>query len=219
MSRKVGVCLSGCGVRDGSEIHETVLTLLALDHAGVEAVCIAPDGAQTQVVNHVDGKQQKEKRDILAESGRIARGNIKNIKKVTADDLDALIFPGGFGAALNLCDFGINGEKCTVHPEVNRLVREMHKAEKPIGAMCIAPALIARILGDHGVLLTVGTDASTAKKIEAMGAHHQFCAVQDIVVDEKNKIVSTPAYMLANCISDVSTGIQKLVKKIVELIG
>ena len=214
---RVGICLSGCGVNDGAEIHESVLTLLALDQAQAEIVCMAPKGVQTQVIDHASGKKMDEKRDVLIESARIARGKIKDIKQIQADDLDALIFPGGFGAALNLCDFGMAGENCKVHEEVSRLVAEMHKAGKPIGAICIAPALLAKVLGGLNVKLTIGTDPGTAGKLEAMGAEHVSCPVDGIVVDEKNKIVTTPAYMLANRISEVAQGIEKLVQKTIEM--
>ena len=144
---KVGICLSGCGVYDGSEIYESVITLLALDRAGAEIICFAPQGRQRKVVDHSTGQVQDESRDIFVEAGRLARGEIKNIKDIQAADLDAVIFPGGFGAALNLCDFAVAGEKCSVHPEVERLLKEAHAAKKPIGAICIAPAVVARVLG------------------------------------------------------------------------
>ena len=214
---KVGVCLAGCGVNDGSEVHESVITLLALDRAGVKVICFAPDRKQYHVVNHNTSGSMSEERNVLIESARISRGNILNIKNVSANDLDAIIFPGGFGAALNLCNFGLERENCTADPEVNRLILEMHAANKPIGAICIAPALIARVLGKKKIILTIGTDEETAEKIELMGAVHKVCKVNDIVVDQDNKIVSTPAYMLANRISEAAAGIEKLVNKIVEL--
>lgn len=217
--KKVGVCLSGCGVKDGSEIHEAVITILALDRGQAEIVFFAPDGEQRQVVNHVTGTTLAEKRDMMVEAARIARGNIKNIKDIKASDIDALIFPGGFGAALNLCDFGVAGEKCQAHPEVNRLVLEMHKAKKPIGAICIAPAIIARILGSQKVQLTIGTDPGTASKLQAMGAIHVDCKVDEVVIDPKNRIVTTPAYMLAKSIKETASGIEKLVKTVLEMIA
>ncbi len=217
--KKVGVCLSGCGVKDGSEIHEAVITILALDRGQAEIVFFAPDGEQRQVVNHVTGTTLAEKRDMMVEAARIARGNIKNIKDIKASDIDALIFPGGFGAALNLCDFAVAGEKCQAHPEVNRLVLEMHKAKKPIGAICIAPAIIARILGSQKVQLTIGTDPGTASKLQAMGAIHVDCKVDEVVIDPKNRIVTTPAYMLAKSIKETASGIEKLVKTVLEMIA
>lgn len=214
---RVGVCLSGCGVQDGTEIHEAVITLLALERANAKVICIAPDSEQRRVSNHLSGKDSKESRNVLVESARIARGNVQSIKKIKDTDLDALIFPGGFGAALNLCDFGVSGSNCTVHKEVQRLVEEMHKSGKPIGAMCIAPVILARVLGNKHIRLTIGDDSGTASKLEAMGAKHVNCPVDDIVVDENYKIVTTPAYMLANCIVEAAAGIDKLVNKVLQL--
>lgn len=216
--KKVGVVLSGCGVKDGAEIHESVLTLLAIDRAGARAVCLAPDVPQAAVTNHLTGKPAGGARNVLEESARIARGEIRDIKTVKVSDVDALVFPGGFGAALNLCDFASKGGDCTVQPEVARLIREVRAAGKPLGFICIAPAIAARVLGaEHKVQLTIGDDAGTAKALEKMGAKHVKCAVRDVVVDAANKVVSTPAYMLAGRISEAADGIEKLVKKVLEL--
>ncbi len=215
---KVGVVLSGCGVYDGAEIHESVLTLLALDRAGAEAVCFAPDAEQMHVVNHLTGQPASgEKRNVLVESARIARGKIQDLKKARAADLDALIFPGGFGAAKNLCDFAVKGADCAVHPEVTRIVREMYQAKKPIGALCIAPAILSKALGDQGPKLTIGTDKETSTALEKMGAKHEACPVREFVVDAEHKLVTTPAYMLANRISEAAEGIEKLVKEVLRL--
>jgi enhancing lycopene biosynthesis protein 2 len=160
-----------------------------------------------------------EKRNILVESARIARGNIRDIKGVTATELDAIIFPGGFGAAKNLCDFAVKGAAAAVNPEVSRLLKEMVAAKKPIGVICIAPALLAAALGKEvAPTVTIGTDAGTAAEIEKTGARHQECPVTEFVVDAKNKIVSTPAYMLANRISEVYEGIGKCVREVIKLI-
>lgn len=215
--KKIGVVLSGCGVRDGSEIHEAVCALLAIDQAGAEAVCMAPD-IELNEVNHCTMEPTGATRKVLVEAARIARGNIKDIAQIKATDIDALVFPGGFGAALNLCDFGKNGAAATVNPEVARLTKEVHSAGKPIGAICIAPALIAAILGKEvAPTLTIGTDAGTAAEIEKTGAIHQDCPATGVVVDAKNKIVTTPAYMLAGRISEVCEGIGACVKKVVEM--
>jgi len=214
---KIGVVLSGCGVMDGTEIHESVLTLLAIDRAGHEAVCMAPASDQAQVINHVTNKVSKETRNVLVESARIARGKITDIAKVKAGDIDALIFPGGYGAAKNLCDFAENGPGCKAHPDVARLVQGVHAAAKPIGAICISPALIAKIFEGKGVQLTIGTDAATASALEKMGSKHKNCTVTEFAVDEKNKIVSTPAYMLATSIKEAAEGIERLVTKVLEL--
>lgn len=218
---KVGVVLSGCGVYDGSEIHEAVIALLAIDRAGAEAICMAPNIEQMHVVNHLTGEVAAgEKRNVLVESARIARGKIRDIKEISAADFDALIFPGGFGAAKNLCNFAVKGAACDIHPEVARLVRQTLKSKKPLAAVCIAPALLSKVLGDDKLVhkLTIGTDADTAKALEAMGSTHEACPVREFVVDRQNKIVSTPAYMLAGRISEAAEGIEKTVKALLELI-
>jgi len=215
---KVGVVLAGSGVKDGSEIHEAVLTLLYLDQSGVETVCMAPDIEQTKVTNHLTGETVNEKRNVLIESARIARGNIKNIKDVDIRSLDAIIFPGGFGAALNLSKFGIEGVNCYVNPDVEILIKEAYSLKKVLGFICISPAsLAARVLGGNKVKVTIGTDPSTALAVNKMGAIHQDCKVDDIIVDLENKIVTTPAYMLGESIKDIAKGIEKLVKEVVKL--
>ena len=216
---QVGVCLSGCGVFDGSEIHEAVACLLALDRAGAQVVCMAPD-ATLDVVDHLTGKPTGEKRNVLVESARIARGEITDIAQVKSLDLDAIIFPGGFGAAKNLCDFATSGAEAKVHPDLARLLREMLSAKKPIGCVCIAPAMMAAFLRDEGrkACLTIGTDKGTAEALEAMGAKHEACPVEEFVVDEEHRIVSTPAYMLAGRISEAVGGIERLVNEVLRLV-
>jgi len=214
---KVGVLLSGCGVFDGTEIHEAVLTLLALDRAGAEIVCMAPNVEQAHVINHLTQEVTAETRNVLVESARIARGEIKDLKDVQAGDLDALIMPGGFGAAKNLSDFAFKGPQATVHPEVKRLLTDLAAAGKPIGAICIAPATLTKALADRKPEVTIGTDAGTASAIEAMGGRHKSCSVDMIHLDAGNKLVSTPAYMLGPGIKDVAQGIEKLVARVVEL--
>ena len=217
-NKKVGVVLAGCGVKDGSEIHEATLTLLYLDKAKADTIIMAPDCNQMDVVNHLTEEViSAESRNILIESARIARGNIRDIKKVFADDLDALIFPGGFGAAKNLCDFAIKGENLTVNPDVENLILEMHKTKKPVGFICIAPVIAAKVLGKYHPKITIGNDESTAKVIENLGAKHINCPVDEIVVDEENNIITTPAYMLGPSIAYVAKGIEKLVNKVLEL--
>ena len=215
---KIGVCLSGCGVNDGAEIHESVITALTLDKAGAEILFTAPNMEQTKVVNHLTGDEMGESRNVLVESARIARGNIIDLAELTANNMDALIFPGGFGAALNLCDFALKGADCDIHPEVNRIIQEMLQANKPLGFICIAPALFACAAknADISARVTIGNDQATADEIEKLGSQHEICTVDDFIVDEENKIVSTPAYMLANSISEAASGIEKLVKKILE---
>jgi len=221
MAKKIGVILSGCGVYDGAEIHEAVITLLAIDRAGAEAVCMAPDMAQMHVVNHLSGEVAAgESRNVLVESARIARGKIKNIKEVKAGELDALILPGGFGAAKNLCDFAVKGAECAVHPEVARLLREMYAAKKPLAAVCIAPAVLAKVLGSdkRSPALTIGTDAGTARALNSMGAKHHDCPVRECIIDNENKLITSPAYMLAGRISEAADGIEKTVKALIGMI-
>lgn len=220
MTPKVGVLLSGCGFLDGSEIHEAVSTLLALDERGATAVCMAPRGQQAGVVDHgTRAPAPAEKRDVFAEAARIARGHLQDLAGVRADQLDALILPGGFGAAKNLCDFASKGPQAKVHPEVARLLREMHAAKKPIGAICIAPAVVAAALGTTKPTLTIGDDADTAAALRQMGVVHQDCAVTDCVIDAGNRIVSTPAYMFDARIADVKKGITKLVDAVLAMVG
>ena len=216
---KVGVVLSGCGVYDGSEIQEAVLTLLALDRLGATVVCLAPNIEQDHVINHRTGKLAEEVRNVLDESARIARGKVQDVAKAKAGDFDALVLPGGFGAAKNLSNFATAGSKARVEPNVGRLLREMHKARKPIAALCISPAVVAAALRDErtGTKLTIGSDEATAKAIVEMGSKHVVCPVDEMRVDEEQRIVSSPAYMYDARIGEVATGIEKAMKELVRL--
>ena len=216
---KIGICLSGCGVNDGAEIHESVITALALDRAGANIIYTAPNVMQTKVVDHYSGNDMNESRNVLVESARIARGDITDLAELTAENMDGLIFPGGFGAALNLCDFALKGADSEIQPDVNRIIQEMMAAKKPLGFICIAPALFARAAknADKTVKITIGNDQTTADQIEKLGSQHEICDVDNFVLDQENKIVSTPAYMLAGNISEAASGIEKLVHKILAL--
>ena len=216
--KKIGVILSGCGVYDGAEIHEAVLTLLYLELAGAQAVCFAPDIDQHHVINHLTGNVvDDETRNVLVESARIARGQITDLEEIDSFDLDGLIFPGGFGAAKNLCDYAFKGVECEVIPEVAHVINSFHLEGKPIGFMCITPVIAARLFDDENIELTIGNDTQTAADIVAMGAVHVDTPVDSIVVSSRGKIVSTPAYMLGPSISDVAKGIEALVNKVLEL--
>ena len=217
MAKKVGVLLSGCGVFDGSEIHEAVLTLLYLDQQGAETICLAPDIPQAHVLNHITQQEMNETRNVLVESARIARGAIRNIKDIKADDIDALILPGGFGAAKNLSDFAFKGPGGEVNPDVKKLLGDMIKAGKPVGALCIAPATVAMALKEFKPELTIGSDEGTIGALNALGVKHTICGVDEIAVDAKNNIVTTPAYMLGPGIKDVAQGIEKVVKQIMSM--
>ena len=214
--KKVGVVLSGSGVYDGTEIHEAVITLLAIAREGAEAVCFAPDKPQTDVINHLTGESMAESRNVLIEAARIARGAITPLAQASVNDLDALIVPGGFGAAKNLSSFASQGSECTVDPDLKRLALAMHAAGKPLGFLCIAPAMLPKIFA-FPLRLTIGTDIDTAEVLGDMGAEHITCPVDDIVVDEDNKVVTTPAYMLAEDIAQAAAGIEKLVSRVLVL--
>jgi len=216
--KHVGVILSGSGFLDGAEIQEATLTLLFLDRRGARVTAMAPNVAQMHVVDHVKGQPASgENRNVLAEAARITRGAIADVKTVKASDLDALILPGGYGAAKNLCTFATEGVKLQVNPDVERLVREMAAAGKPLGFICISPVIAAKVLGSKKVKLTIGNDPATAAALNALGAVHVDALVDQIVVDEKNKVVSTPAYMLGPSIAPVSSGIEKLVAAVLEM--
>lgn len=214
--KNVGVVLSGCGVFDGAEIHEAVLTLLALDRAGAQAVCFAPDKSQLHVINHLTGDEMPETRNVLVESARIARGSIQPLSQADASQLDALIVPGGFGAAKNLSSFASEGAECWIDKDLAKLTQQMYKANKPIGFMCISPALLPKLL-DQQVRLTIGNDPDLGEVIDAMGGEPVICPVDDIVVDIENKVVTTPAYMLAKSIGEAAEGIDKLVSRVLDL--
>jgi enhancing lycopene biosynthesis protein 2 len=216
--KRVGVVLSGCGFLDGAEIQEAVCTLLSLDRRKAKVLAFAPDAAQMHVVDHRRGEPAAgEARGVLAESARIVRGEIADLAGARARDLDALVFPGGYGAAKNLCSYAVDGARLRVIPEVERIVREVRAAGKPMGFICIAPVIAAKILGPEGVHLTIGSDAATAKDVEALGAKHVTCSVDEICVDQRLKVVSTPAYMLGPSVFPVSQGIDKLVSALLEM--
>lgn len=217
--KKVAVVLSGCGVFDGAEIHEAVLTLLALDRRDAEITIVAPDIPQMHVVNHLAGEPSADSRNVLVESARIARGDIRNLASANAAEFDAAVFPGGFGVAKNLCDFAVKGSDCHVNPQVEHFIHDMLDARKALGFICIAPALMARVAGRKGLhpRLTIGTDPETAAAVGAMGGTHVNAEVNEVVVDEDLRIVSTPAYMLGQRISEVAEGIDNLVEKLLEL--
>jgi enhancing lycopene biosynthesis protein 2 len=214
--KKFAVILSGCGVFDGAEIHEATLTLLAIAQQGASYEIFAPDVDQHHVVNHLTGKEMPEKRNVLVESARIARGKISPLSRFDAHDFNAIIFPGGFGAAKNLSTVAFDGPNAKVNPDVEAAVRAMHKAGKPIGALCIAPAIIARILGH--VEVTIGNDPGTAGTIEKMGGKHIKATHGEVVVDKKNKVFTTPCYMLDATIVQIYEGVSNVVKEMLKYI-
>lgn len=222
-TQRFAVILSGCGVFDGSEIHEAVLTLLAIDEAGAEYQCFAPNTWQAKTVDHFTGQAtalagDEDNRNVLAESARIARGEIKDLAEFNPKEFDAVVLPGGFGAALNWTNFAVKGSECEVNQEVEKAIKAAHAAGLVIGAMCIAPVVIARILGEHKIKVTIGSDKTIGAGIEKMGACHESKGALDVCVDEDNKIVTTPAYMLGKSIKDIRRGTQNLIDEMVNLI-
>jgi enhancing lycopene biosynthesis protein 2 len=217
--KKVAIILSGCGVFDGSEIHEACAALLALKKLDAEVIACAPTGPQMHVINHLKGEPDSvPARDILEESARLVRGEITPLDQVDPLDLDAVLLPGGFGAAKNLCNFAVEGANCTVHPQLEAFLKEAHTVGKPIGAMCIAPVILAKVFGKElGPRLTIGNDPDTAAALEDMGAVHVDCIASESVVDETNKMVTTPAYMLAQDIKVVFDGALGFAEKLLEL--
>jgi enhancing lycopene biosynthesis protein 2 len=214
---KVAVVLAGCGVYDGAEINEAVLTLLSLEQQGASYQCFAPDIEQLHVINHLTGEPEPgERRNVLVEAARIARGNIKELAEADVADFDALLVPGGFGAAKNLCNFAVAGAAMEVLPQFLQLAQAFHKAGKPIGLVCIAPVMAAAICG-AGTQCTIGSDAETAAAIETMGAEHLACPVSEARVDTANKLVTTPAYMLAGSVLEAYSGISECVKEVLAL--
>jgi enhancing lycopene biosynthesis protein 2 len=213
---KAAVVLSGCGVYDGAEIHEAVMTLYAIDKAGGTYQVFAPNVMQHHVVNHITGKVSEESRNVMTEAARIARGKIKPMTEYRASDYDTLIFPGGFGVAKNLCTYAFDGVECRVDRVVEAAIIETHKARKPIGALCISPVLIARVLGD--VAVTIGDDPGTIADITALGGKHEKKGHGEAMTDEKNLIVTTPCYMLEATISDIARDAELLIAAITELL-
>lgn len=222
MAMKVAVVLAGCGRADGSEIHESVSVLIHLSRARAEYRCFAPDLPQAEVVDHVTGKPVAEARNQLVEAARIARGEIDPLSRLEVGAFDAVIFPGGFGAAKNLCTFAKDGENCTVTPDVARVIKGFHAARKPIGMCCIAPVLAAKVLGvangGPGCEVTIGSDAGVAAAIAKMGSKNIEKPVREALTDERSLLVTTPAYMCNAGPADVFEGIGQMVEQTLALV-
>lgn len=215
-SKKIAIVLSGCGVYDGAEIHETTLSMYAIARNGAEYEIFAPDVEQHHVINHLTGDEMDEKRNVLIESARIARGNIQSLDKFKAKDFDAILFPGGFGAAKNLSTWAFDGLDASINKEVERSIKEMAEAGKPIAALCISPVLLGKIFGD--LELTIGQDKATIEALEKLGVEHKKTDHGEVVVDEKYKVITTPCYMLDGTIDQIGLGAENVVKKILEMI-
>jgi enhancing lycopene biosynthesis protein 2 len=214
---KTAVVLAGCGVFDGAEIHEAVMTLYAIDRIGGTYQVFAPNVRQHHVINHITGETMNEARNVLTEAARIARGKIKALTEYRVADFDALIFPGGFGVAKNLCTYAVDGTECHVDRVVEAAIRDTHRAGKPIGALCISPVLITRVLGN--VTVTIGNDPTTAKDIADMGGRHEVKRHGEVSVDIKNRIVTAPAYMLSANLTDIARDAEAVIKAIMEMVG
>ncbi|MCZ4293271.1 isoprenoid biosynthesis glyoxalase ElbB [Vibrio sinaloensis] len=214
--KKVAVILSGSGVFDGAEIHESVLALHAIEKQGASWHCFAPNIDQLHVINHKTGEEMDETRNVLVEAARIARGKIEDVAKLNVDDYDALLLPGGFGAAKNLTDFAVKGAECSINTHVASACRAFAQARRPAGYLCIAPTIIPLIY-DQGVKATIGNDAATAAAFNTLGGLHVESQVDEVVFDEQHLVLSTPAYMLAENISEAAKGIEALVEKLVSL--
>lgn len=214
--KQIAVVLAGSGVYDGSEIHEAMLTLYALSKNNVAYQIFAPDINQHHVINHLTGEEMNESRNVLVESARIARGNIQPVDKLNMGDFDALIFPGGFGVAKNLCNFAFEGSNCTVLPEIEKIIKDCVHQNKPLGALCISPVMITKVLGN--IKVTIGQDSGTIEAIEKMGGKHETTTHGEVVTDEKHKIVTTPCYMLDATIAEIGIGAENVVKKIISMI-
>ena len=213
--KKIAIILSGCGVYDGTEIHEATMSMLAVDQAGAQYELFAPDIDQHHVINHLTGKQSEGTRNVLVESARIARGKIRNLKDFNPAEFDALLFPGGSGAVKNLSDYAVEGAAIKVNADVEKAIQSMHAAGKPIGALCIAPVLLAKVIA--GCNVTIGNDKDTASHIVQMSSHHSNTNATGIVIDEKNKLVTTPCYMLGTRISEIYEGAGKVVEALMKM--
>jgi enhancing lycopene biosynthesis protein 2 len=207
---KFAVILAGSGVFDGSEIHETTMTLYAIKKRGGDYEIFAPDIDQHHVVNHITGEEMQEKRNVLIEASRIARGDIKNLNEFNADDFDAVIFPGGFGVAKNLSTFAFDGADCSVNGDVENVIKAMAEQNKPIGALCISPVIVSKVLGE--VKITIGQDQGTADAVKQMGATHEDTKHGQVTIDKKNKVFTTPCYMLDATILDIAEDTDNVVK-------
>lgn len=212
--KKFAVILCGCGSMDGSEIHESVMTMLAIDNAGCQYTLFAPDENQYHVINHLTQQPMSETRNMRVEAARIGRGNVLDIRDFKAEDFDAVVFPGGFGAAKSLFTYAFDGANATVREDVRKVVVDMFQAHKPIGALCISPVMVAKVLGE--VTVTVGTDAKTIEDVLSFGAKHQETTQGEVVTDKEHLIFTTPCYMLPATIKDIALCADNLIKSMLE---
>ncbi len=215
-TKKVAIILSGNGVFDGAEIHESTMTMLAVVRLGGEYQLFAPDKKQHHVINHITGEEMKEERNVLTEAARIARGNIKKLTELNMQDFDALMLPGGFGVAKNLSDFAFKGANCFIDSNLEKIVKQAVELQKPIGALCISPAIVAKII--KGAEVTIGQDEGTIKTIEAMGGKHKTTNHGEVAIDKNYKIATTPCYMLDANILQIAEGAEAVTKAVFDMI-
>jgi enhancing lycopene biosynthesis protein 2 len=214
MCKKIAIIIGGCGHRDGSEIHETTMTMLAIEKHGATYELFAPDSNQYHVINHLTGEEMAENRNMLVEAARIGRGKIKSLDDFRANDFDAVIFPGGFGVAKNFFNYAFKGAKATVEEHIEQVIKEIKALDKPIGALCIAPVLLAKVMDN--ITVTIGNDDATAHDITLMGSHNVNTTHGEVISDKVNKIFSTPAYMLDASILDIAAGADNLVSTMLD---
>lgn len=215
--KKIAIILSGCGVYDGAEIHESVMTMLAITKQGAEYEIYAPNREQHHVVNHITGEEMSEKRNILIESARIARGNIKPLEELNVQNIDAVIFPGGFGVAKNFCNYAFKGADYTISKDIEIVITDAVNAKIPVGALCISPVLLAKALKNPKI--TIGNDANTSAHIEQQGAIHEITNKDGVAIDENYKLVTAPCYMLEATVADIAAGAENVVQAILKMIG
>lgn len=215
--KKFAVVLSGCGVYDGAEIHESTLSMLAIAKQGCSYEIFAPDTKQHHVINHITGEEMEESRNVLVESARIARGSIHDLKQFNPENFDGLLFPGGFGAAKNLSTWAFEGADATVLPEVEDAIRGMVDLKKPVGALCISPVILAKVLG--AVNLTIGDDEGTIDALESLDATHVYTTHGEVVIDTDHNLVTTPCYMLDATIVQIAEGADNMVDAMIRMMG
>ena len=214
MEKKFAIIIGGCGHKDGSEIHETIMTMLAIERNGATYEMFAPDRPQYHVINHFTGNEMAENRNLLVEAARIARGNIKSLDDFDVNNFDAVIFPGGFGVAKNFFNYALKGAKATVDSQIERVIKETYAAQKPIGALCIAPVLLVKVLDD--ITVTIGNDEATAQDVVKMGSTNINTSSGEVISDKRNRIFSTPAYMLDATIADIADGADNLISTMLD---
>ncbi len=210
--KKFAVILAGCGVFDGAEIHEATLSMYSIMKNGAVYEIFAPDIKQHHVINHITGEEMNEERNVLIESARIARGKISPMSAFDPEDFDAILFPGGFGAAKNLSSFAFQGAEGHIQVSIKKAIQDMNRLGKPIGALCISPVLIAQSL--ENVDLTIGSDPGTVEAIVKLGAKHIVTSHGEVIHDKKTNVFTSPCYMLDATILDIATGADNIIKAI-----